>query len=246
MQTEIVTKDKTTQRKKYHKSNLQLSLSQLLQTKSNKEKKTKDQKRIFKILFDPRSIISLYNGKAPTMKYALKQIMPKNLTYLLLDNKQFKYICSNFNKIFPRLNFNNTNIKNYNLRDPYKKPPEYDYQVIKFTKNNCITLKPVPDVTGFVDDNIFNKCLTIYENNQQYYINNVIEYDYDIWQTEITNLEQWFIEIIEPIKNGKQYKYWYQRECEKYNGASFYCNELLVSDLLELEFRYLIHFHKQI
>lgn len=252
MATEIV-KVKKPSRKKSHTFNFQLSLAQLLQNEdntNNKEKENiKQKKRVLKIIMNPYSPISLYNGKAPTMKCALQQIIPKNLSFLLLDGKKFKYICSNFNQIYPRLNFCNKNIKNYNLRNPCEKSPEYEYEIVKYNPENIVNknlLQPLIDVSGFVDDKTFNKMLTIYEHNQQYYIDNVIDYDYDVWQKEITNLEQWFIEIIEPIKKGKQYKYWFKRECEKYNGASFYCNELLKSDILPLNFRYLTFYHEKL
>lgn len=90
-------------------------------------------------------------------------------------------------------------------------------------------LKPVLAVKGRVSAKVFDQALEIYENNQLYYQDRIEAGDLD--PTEIgrglTELEFWFVQIIEPKPRG-DVEAWKIRERNKVKlGISGYCDEEL-------------------
>lgn len=211
-----------------------------------KEDKKKEEERItnyiYKVLHNPRSHISLYNGKMPTLAAALSQVAPRKL----FDEPVSKTIplqLSNFNDHYPIIDIT-TPIRYY---DPCGKPQGYTYDIIPYKEeeeSENLTLLMLPNVSGFVNLDTFNELLTIYERNQHYYVNMCNKYEYNTWRHHITYLEQWFINIIEPY--CENYQYWYLRESSKYSGSSFYCHVVLAEHLLPLDFTLLMYYHRQI
>lgn len=231
------------------KKNLHLSLSSILTNKENKNKEQQQilQKKVHRILCDPLSRISYYQGKVPLMSMALKQVAKPSLKTLRDNNNQIRSYSSIFERMYINLNFVPNLVANQ--RNPYEYPPEYNYQNTQLAckRNTSLTLYSLPNIAGFVNIDTFYQMLSIYENNQQYYLVHWNDYDYDVFRQHISQLEQWFIHIIEPIPIERHmYSYWFERENSKYLGSSFYCHELLYSDLLPLNFSYLIMYHSQL
>lgn len=90
-------------------------------------------------------------------------------------------------------------------------------------KNN---LKPLINVVGKVSSEVFEEALLIYENNQVYYQDRIDNNDLDIKtiQDRLTELEYWFLCIIEPRSNDNITD-WIERERTKLiKGISAYCD----------------------
>ena len=91
-------------------------------------------------------------------------------------------------------------------------------------KNTC---RPLPNVTGRVTPKTFEELLSIYENNQVYYqdcLDNITMFSIDTIRKGLTELEQWFICIIEPKSTDSDAE-WKNRELSKIDtGYSPYCD----------------------
>lgn len=87
-------------------------------------------------------------------------------------------------------------------------------------------LKPIPQLTGCVSKRQFEEALSIYENNQVYYQDRIDDHVLDIptIRTRLTELEHWFMLIIEP-KSTDDINAWKNRERSKLTkGISGYCD----------------------
>lgn len=88
-------------------------------------------------------------------------------------------------------------------------------------------LKPVPTLTGMVSPGDFEDLLNLYENNQVYYqehLNNKTMCIADI-EKYLTELEHWFIKVIEPSSYSDDLESWIEREKSKSEtGYSPYCD----------------------
>lgn len=103
-------------------------------------------------------------------------------------------------------------------------------------EHNSIILKALPNVKGIVTCDIFEEMLRIYENNQVYYQDRIEDHtiDIDTIKYGLTQLEHWFMNIIEPCPNNdniyldQDIEDWKSRELfKKCNGMTSYCdNEL--------------------
>lgn len=229
---------------KKSKNNLHLSLSNILKSCDNSQEEI-IKKKIARVLYDPLSKISYYQGKVPLMSIALKHVKPRSKDIEQPFLKSYNVI---FQQLYANLNF----ISNLSIgqRNPYHYPLEYTYQITQEIipkPTTTLYLKSLPNIAGFVSLEVFYQLLSIYEHNQYYYIKNCIHYDHDLYCQYITALEQWWLNIIEPIPTDPiLYKDWYERENSKYLGSTFYCNELIIDDLLPLNFSYLVMCHSQL
>lgn len=89
-------------------------------------------------------------------------------------------------------------------------------------------LKPLPNLIGCVSSAKFEEALEIYENNQVYYQDRIDDHQMDIntIKRNLTELEYWFIKIIEPRPSDKNdIEEWKNREQTKLDtGRSSYCD----------------------
>ena len=97
-----------------------------------------------------------------------------------------------------------------------KEDREYNYVAERMKKitNNTITqqkkyateLRDIISISGRVKENKFEEALSIYENNQVYYQDRLDDKMMELSKikTELTNLEYWFGQIIEPIIEGEE------------------------------------------
>jgi hypothetical protein len=88
-------------------------------------------------------------------------------------------------------------------------------------------LQPILDVKGKVTPKVFEQALQIYENNQVYYQDRIEAGDLEIGQISqhLTELEFWFIQIIEPKPRRDEIPSWRAREQNKLKlGVSGYCD----------------------
>lgn len=83
-------------------------------------------------------------------------------------------------------------------------------------------------VGGLVTPEIFSQCLTVYENNQVYYQQQTIRQGRTLmsFQDELTDLEMWFLNIIEPVPTDRDdWMSWATRMRGKTNDQySGYCD----------------------
>jgi hypothetical protein len=108
-------------------------------------------------------------------------------------------------------------------------------------------LKPVPSEHGLVTKQKFEEFLSIYENNQVYYQEEIDDktMDMEFIKRKLTELEHWFIAVIEPRPHD-DVEAWRHRENSKLiKGYSPYCDPELYTyikqaplDLLSLVKRY--------
>jgi hypothetical protein len=96
-------------------------------------------------------------------------------------------------------------------------------------KNHSNVLKPLLGFEGLVDQAYFDQALAVYENNQVYYQerleNKTIDPNYA--KRCLTDLEWWFMRIIEPMQN-EEHQDWLERERSKLStGRSPYCDSEL-------------------
>lgn len=127
-------------------------------------------------------------------------------------------------------------------------------QIIKMVNNkytNRHLCRYNPDVTGFVDSDLFSHSLDIYENNQMYYTLKLSEKNNQETKTEILTeikkMEEWFILIMEPIPSNKEdIKDYLEREkCKIVNQHSIYCDDIIIPFLRQLEPRIYLQVEKQ-
>ena len=89
-------------------------------------------------------------------------------------------------------------------------------------------LKTLPDVRGRVSAHVFDNLLSLYENNQVYYQERIDDHSLDksTISSLLTQLEHWFICIIEPRPRiADDIEAWKERERNKcLNGRSAYCD----------------------
>ncbi|CAH6421725.1 Hypothetical protein HVR_LOCUS1365 [uncultured virus] len=120
----------------------------------------------------------------------------------------------------------------------FTKPRDQDYGYVankmKAIRENTLTLqqqykndlKPLINASGRVSVKIFEEALQIYENNQVYYQDRIDDRDLDLptVRARLTELEQWFLCIIEP-KPIDDIPSWIDRERNKLiKGISSYCD----------------------
>lgn len=107
------------------------------------------------------------------------------------------------------------------------------HNILSLQKQYTNQLKPLINISGVVSIENFEIALAIYENNQVFYQdcldNSSLNID-DI-KIQLTNLEHWFMAIIEPKpKLIIEIDEWRKRELFKLtNGYSSYCDPLLLS-----------------
>lgn len=100
--------------------------------------------------------------------------------------------------------------------------------VISLHRKYLTQLKPIPNISGKVSHKDFEEALSIYENNQVYYQDRLDDKSIDVKtiSQRLTELEYWFICIIEPkplIQEDVQQ--WRDRELFKIkNGLTSYCD----------------------
>jgi uncharacterized protein YbaR (Trm112 family) len=92
-------------------------------------------------------------------------------------------------------------------------------------------LMPLINIEGIVKQQMFDKALSIYENNQVYYQDRIDDglLDISTIKTRLTELEHWFCLIIEPKPKDKEdIESWKEREIFKFRmKITSYCdNEL--------------------
>jgi len=107
----------------------------------------------------------------------------------------------------------------------------------------------LPDAHGLVNRTLFDKCLDVYENNQEYYIDkltklsnliklsndmreiNRIEEKIDQVKKNVTLMEYWFLFIIEPKPSDRrEHENWHDGEMMKLeNSRTKYCDRELAS-----------------
>ena len=231
-----------------HKPLFALSTS-LANSAGTTKKEDKEQERLLNYMrkvfrTDPRSRVSFYNGKAPTLAAALSQIAP----HVFVDDISKKVLpnsLSIFDNRYPQLCLTSPDVNYY---DPCEDPKVYVYEDVPPCTELVAVENPIlyqlPNISGMVDLNTFNNALTLYEHNQYHYLTMCSKYDYMIWRQAISNLEQWFINIIEPYVDN--FQYWQMREQSKYKGSSFYCNDVLAEHLFPLNYAYLMNYHQEI
>lgn len=98
--------------------------------------------------------------------------------------------------------------------------------MITLQKQYTNVLKPLLNVSGRVSHSIFEEALSIYENNQVYYQDRIDDHSLDIptIRARLTELEQWFMCIIEP-RATDDLNSWREREQSKLiKGVSTYCD----------------------
>lgn len=92
-------------------------------------------------------------------------------------------------------------------------------------------LKELVQISGYVNEECFEKVLEIYENNQVFYQEKLEdgEMSVDMAKEKLTELERWFVCIIEPKpKSNSEVPDWILREEYKLNtGYSSYCDKEL-------------------
>lgn len=108
-------------------------------------------------------------------------------------------------------------------------------------------LKPIPSDRSMVKKNRFDELLSIYENNQVYYQEQMDDatLDIEVIKQKLTELEHWFMAVVEP-KPTDDVEGWMKRENSKIlTGYSPYCDPELHTyikpaplDLLSLIKRY--------
>lgn len=99
-------------------------------------------------------------------------------------------------------------------------------------------LKGLLNVKGKVTDTIFEQALSIYENNQVFYQDRIDDGLIPLEQIkyDLTNLEIWFCQIIEPISKD-DINSWKERESMKLlKGISSYCDPELYKYITPLSF----------
>lgn len=77
----------------------------------------------------------------------------------------------------------------------------------------------------YLTQDIFNRLLTLYENNQMIYSDTL---DTQETVTALNNLEAWFIQVVEPVPTTREKDdriEWCKREKNKVKGHSGYCDE---------------------
>ena len=97
---------------------------------------------------------------------------------------------------------------------------------IRSVKNDANRLRPLTSASGKVTRNKFEDALEVYENNQATYLD-MLERGWSKKEisSELTNLESWFICIIEPKPKSKADIHdWENREKKKLSGKSAYCD----------------------
>lgn len=95
-----------------------------------------------------------------------------------------------------------------------------------FQKRYITELKPIPALAGKVSPIQFEEALLIYENNQVYYQDRIDDKSIDMntIRTRLTELEHWFICIIEP-RALDDINSWRERELSKFSrGISSHCD----------------------
>jgi len=118
------------------------------------------------------------------------------------------------------------------------KPEDRDYNYVsermrnitantlKLQKQYSTEYKQVINIEGLVSYDMFEEALSIYENNQVYYQDRIDDKSLDINSIQIglTELEYWFVCIIEP-KQHDDIAAWKDRELFKLNkGRTSYCD----------------------
>lgn len=96
----------------------------------------------------------------------------------------------------------------------------------RLQKQYSTEFRPLINVAGKVSYSVFEEALSIYENNQVYYQNQLDDRTADINAigAGLTTLEHWFACIIEP-KPQDDPKSWIERELTKItNGITIYCD----------------------
>jgi hypothetical protein len=116
-------------------------------------------------------------------------------------------------------------------------------------KHYITDLKPIPNIVGRVSHSMFEKALSIYENNQVYYQDRIDDHNLDVEtiKSKLTELEHWFMCIIEP-KSRDDIQSWKERELIKLTrGVSEYCDPELyiyITPLGEEKKKYIKEQHK--
>lgn len=104
------------------------------------------------------------------------------------------------------------------------------------------TLKALPVVSGQVTLAVFEECLAIYENNQDYYLEHCEKEGIEVSKlaAEINALERWFMDIIEPEPvDERDMQGWRERVVGKYKTSTAgYCAPQFLPVLTPLEPRY--------
>lgn len=101
---------------------------------------------------------------------------------------------------------------------------------ISLQKQYSNELRELPKVYGKVTHKIFENALSVYENNQVFYQDKIDDKSLDMSfiKEKLTELEYWFMCIIEPaprVKNEEEIKEWKEREKFKISkGITSYCD----------------------
>jgi len=121
------------------------------------------------------------------------------------------------------------------------RPEDQDYNHVankmRAITNNTITLHKqytnqllqLPKIYGKVSIKLFEEALSVYENNQVFYQDTIDDKSLDIptIKQRLTELEHWFMCIIEPFSGGdkQEHEAWQERERFKIiKGISSYCD----------------------
>jgi len=98
---------------------------------------------------------------------------------------------------------------------------------LNLRKNYRNELKPLPKVSGLVSTTVFENALDIYENNQVFYQDQIDDgiIEREAIARDLTALEHWFMQIIEPKPRGSELESRNAREQLKLTkGVSGYCD----------------------
>jgi len=101
---------------------------------------------------------------------------------------------------------------------------------ITLQKQYINQLRPLPKIHGKVSHDIFEEALSVYENNQVYYQDRIDDHGLDAptIKQKLTELEHWFMHIIEPSVKGRdqdEIEARKEREQSKITrGISAYCD----------------------
>lgn len=163
------------------------------------------------------------------------QSIPKRVTSNVLFHKAGKDALNNYIRV-PTAAFVPENSE---MIAPSEEPAifidhELVIDLVNYTFNNqsvnSITLLDIIDVPTICTQHQYNEVLHIYKNNQKYYIYNIGGEFIDSFKRDITRLEHWFCNIIEPKPSVKsEVIKWISREQHKLNhGYSIHCNQMMI------------------